>query len=157
MSDLKVPSPAPPLDGESGSYRLEKQIGFLLRRAHQVASDVFQAQIGARNITPQQFSVLVTLLRNRELGQTKLGEAVAMDPATVLGVVQRLAQRGLVAVRTDPADGRRRLVQLTRDGHELAGELVTIGPAISSETLAGFDEEEKRDLLRLLDRLGQKH
>lgn len=157
MSDLKAPSPPPPLDGESGSYRLERQIGFLLRRAHQYASDVFQARMGARNITPQQFSVLVTLLRNRELGQTKLGEAVAMDPATVLGVVQRLAQRGLVAVRTDPADGRRRLVQLTRDGHELAGELVGIGPAISGEILADLDVEEQRDLLRLLDRLGQKH
>jgi DNA-binding MarR family transcriptional regulator len=71
-------------------------------------------------------------------------------------VVQRLAQRGLVAVRTDPDDGRRRLVQLTHDGHELARELVEIGPAISRETLEGLSEPEQRDLLRLLDRLGRK-
>jgi MarR family transcriptional regulator, lower aerobic nicotinate degradation pathway regulator len=74
----------------------------------------------------------------------------------VLGVVQRLAQRGLVAVRTDPADGRRRLVQLTHDGHELARELVAIGPTISCETLEGLSEKEQRELLRLLDRLGRK-
>src|SRR3546814_14791347 len=79
-----------------------------------------------------------------------------MDPATVLGVVQRLAQRGLVAVRTDPDDGRRRLVQLTHDGHELAREVVAIGPGISPETLEGLREQEQSDLLHLLDRLGRK-
>jgi DNA-binding MarR family transcriptional regulator len=142
--------------GETLDYRLDQQIGFLLRRAHQYASEVFQSKIGNRNLTPQQFSVLVTLLEQRELAQTRLGGMVAMDPATVLGVVQRLAQRGLVAVRTDPDDGRRRLVQLTHDGHELARELVTIGPAISNETLEGLSEAEQRDLLRLLDRLGRQ-
>ena len=156
MAGIEAPEPVETAAVAEDGYRLEAQIGFLLRRAHQYASDVFQARIGARNLTPQQFSVLVTLLKNREVGQTKLGEITAMDPATVLGVVQRLAQRGLVAVRTDPADGRRRLVQLTRDGHELAHELEAIGPSISGEILAGFDEDEQRSLLRLLDRLGQK-
>ncbi len=143
-------------EAPAADYRLERQIGFLLRRAHQYATEVFQAKIGTRNLTPQQFSVLVTLLEQREIAQTRLGDLVAMDPATVLGVVQRLAQRGLVAVRTDPEDGRRRLVQLTHDGHELARELVAIGPKISSETLTGLSETEQRDLLRLLDRLGRR-
>lgn len=146
----------PEAAGETLDYRLNQQIGFLLRRAHQYASEVFQAKIGSRGVTPQQFSVLVTLLERREIAQSRLGELVAMDPATVLGVVQRLAQRGLVAVRTDPDDGRRRLVQLTHDGHELARELVGIGPAISRETLEGLSAQEQRDLLRLLDKLGQR-
>jgi DNA-binding MarR family transcriptional regulator len=144
------------LDLEGRDYRLNQQIGFLLRRAHQYASEVFQARIGKRNLTPQQFSVLVTLLERREIAQTRLGDHVAMDPATVLGVVQRLAQRGLVAVRTDPDDGRRRLVQLTHDGHELARELVEIGPEISRDTLSGLSDKEQHDLLRLLDRLGRR-
>src|SRR3546814_11832407 len=88
------------------------------------------------NLTPQQFSVLVTLLERREIAQTRLGGLVAMDPATVLGVVQRLAQRGLVAVRTDPDDGRRRLVQLTPDGHELARE--EIGRASCRERVCQY-------------------
>ncbi|WP_340119403.1 MarR family transcriptional regulator [Pelagibius sp. 7325] len=151
-----LPDGLPAAEAGTLDYRLNRQIGFLLRRAHQYASEVFQSKIGDRNLTPQQFSVLVTLLEQREIAQTRLGGLVAMDPATVLGVVQRLAQRGLVAVRTDPDDGRRRLVQLTHDGHELARQLVAIGPSISSETLEGLSEKEQRELLRLLDRLGQK-
>lgn len=156
MSDPPMTDPQESAAGETLDYRLDRQIGFLLRRAHQYASEVFQAKVGPRNITPQQFSVLITLLAEREIAQTRLGAHVAMDPATVLGVVQRLAQRGLVAVRTDPADGRRRLVQLTHDGHELARELLEIGPSISRETLEGLSEKEQHDLLRLLNRLGQK-
>jgi DNA-binding MarR family transcriptional regulator len=156
VSSAPTSKPPPEAESAASDYRLERQIGFLLRRAHQYASEVFQSKIGARNLTPQQFSVLVTLLERREIAQTRLGDLVAMDPATVLGVVQRLAQRGLVAVRTDPADGRRRLVQLTHDGHELARDLVEVGPEISRDTLAGLTDKEQRDLLSLLDRLGRK-
>jgi len=156
VSTPPVIDPQDEAAGETLDYRLHRQIGFLLRRAHQYATEVFQSKIGKRNITPQQFSVLVTLLERREIAQTRLGDHVAMDPATVLGVVQRLAQRGLVAVRTDPADGRRRLVQLTHDGHELARELVEIGPEISRDTLAGLSEKEQQELLRLLDCLGRR-
>jgi len=46
--------------------------------------------------------------------------------------------------------------QSTGWGHALARELVAIGPGISRETLEGLSEKEQRDLLRLLDRLGQK-
>src|SRR3546814_9159961 len=80
-----APEAARALAGETLDYRLDRQIGFLLRRAHQHASEVFQAKIGDRNLTPQQFSVLVTLLEQREIAQTPLGGLVAMDPATVLG------------------------------------------------------------------------
>src|SRR3546814_21032612 len=79
-----------------------------------------------------------------------------MDPATVLGVVQRLAQRGFVAVRSDPDDGRRRLVQLTNDGHELAREGVAIGPGIWRETLEGRNKQEQHDMLHLTARSGRK-
>src|SRR3546814_17164615 len=90
------PHDAPPEAGDEAlDYRLDQQVGFLLRRAHQHASEVFQSKIGNRNLTPQQFSVLVTLLERREIAQTRLGGLVAMDPATVLGVVQGLAQSGL--------------------------------------------------------------
>src|SRR3546814_18958140 len=91
-----APEAAEALAGEPLDYRLDQQIGFLLRRAHQHASEVFQAKIGDRNLTPPKFSVLVTLLEQREIAQTPTGGLVARDPAPVLGVVPRLPQRGLV-------------------------------------------------------------
>ena len=34
MSDLEAPSVQPPAENKGEDYRLERQIGFLLRRAH---------------------------------------------------------------------------------------------------------------------------
>lgn len=135
-------------------YRLEDQVGFLLRQAHQFASEIFQSELGQHQITPTQFSTLIRLEDCGELSQGDLGEMTAMDPATLLGVVQRLAKRDLVAVRSDPGDGRRRLVQLTSEGRSLAGKLRRIGPRVSRRTLEGLSAVEQRDLIRLLGSLG---
>ena len=137
-------------------YRLEDQVGFLLRKAHQAASEIFQSQAGPHQITPTQFSTLIRLDDLGELSHGDLAELTAMDPATLLGVVQRLAKRDLLSVRADPADGRRRLVRLTEAGHELARSLRAIGPRISELTLDGFSAAERRELLRLLARLGAR-
>ena len=150
-----------PMSGKSrpaieDDYRLEEQVGFLLRRAHQVATDIFNSQVGEAGITPTQFSTLVKLLEYGEMSQTTLGEATAMDPATILGVVQRLAGRGLLTVRADPADGRRRLIQLTRPGYALARRLREIGPRISEVTLAGLSARDRKSLIRLLTALGER-
>lgn len=136
-------------------YRLEEQVGFLLRRAHQVATEVFLSEVGKAEVTPQQFAVLVTLLGRGELAHGSLGQATAMDPATVMGVVRRLARRRLVKVRTDPGDGRRRLARLTEDGERLARQLRRIGPRISARILDAVSEGEQAVLLDLLDRIGR--
>ncbi len=85
-------------------YRLEAQVGHLLRRAHQRASATFLKHIGDPQITPTQFAALVKLADEGELGQNHLGRLTAMDPATIQGVIRRLKARALIAMR----QGRRR-------------------------------------------------
>ena len=86
----------------SRPYRIEEQVGYLLRRAHQRASAIFQVTIGDPNITPTQYSSLVKLHEYTELWQNHLGRLVGMDKATMQGVVRRLKERRLVeAVRSE--------------------------------------------------------
>jgi len=150
---MSVPTNAKQRPAADDDYRLEEQVGFLLRRAHQFATDIFSNHVGAEGVTPTQFSTLVKLLDYGEMSQSALGEATAMDPATILGVVQRLAARDLLAIRADPTDGRRRLIQLTRSGHTLATRLRAIGPRISALTLANLSARDRKALLRLLAQL----
>lgn len=134
-------------------YVLERQIGFLLRKAHQYATEIFADEVGARGVTPQQFSIILRLSERGEQSHAQLGQANAMDPATTLGVVNRLAERGLVAVRKDPDDRRRRLVQLTVKGQEEAMALRRHGPVITARTLAGLTPREQETLVALLEKL----
>ena len=88
-------------------YRLEDQVGFVLRKVHQRASEIFARVMAEFEVTPQQFSTLVKLDDLGESTQNRLGRLVAMDPATTQGVVERLRKRDLVRVRPDPAGAGR--------------------------------------------------
>ncbi len=140
--------------GGPGGYRLEAQIGHLLRRAHQRATAIFQAEIGDANVTPTQFAALVRLLEAGETSQNRLGRLTAMDPATIQGVTRRLVERRLIESRPDPDDRRRTLLRLTEGGRALVARLLPNGPRVSAATLAPLDAAEQRTLLALLKRLG---
>lgn len=134
-------------------YRIEEQIGYLLRRAHQRASAIFQVSIGDPNITPTQYSSMVKLNEYTELSQNLLGRLVGMDKATMQGVVRRLKERGLVDSRPDPGDARRTLLSLTTEGQRTVQKLLLNGPAVSRETLKPLNPAEQRQLLELLSRI----
>ena len=134
-------------------YKIEEQIGYLLRRAHQRASAIFQINIGDPNITPTQYSSLVKLAEYRELSQNHLGRLVGMDKATMQGVVRRLKERRLVDSRPDPGDARRTLLSLTGEGQRLVNKLTINGPAVSRETLKPLAADEQRLLLELLGKI----
>ncbi len=137
----------------SRPYRIEDQIGYLLRRAHQRASAIFQVGIGDPNITPTQYSSLAKLEEYTELSQNHLGRLVGMDKATMQGVVRRLKERGFVDSRPHPGDARRTLLSLTTEGQKLVGKLLMNGPAVSRETLKPLNAQEQKQLLELLSRI----
>ena len=137
----------------SRPYRIEEQVGYLLRRAHQRASSIFQVTIGDPNITPTQYSSMVKLNEYNELSQNLLGRLVGMDKATMQGVVRRLKDRGLVDSRPDPGDARRTLLSLTTEGQRTVQKLLINGPSVSRETLKPLNPAEQRQLLELLSRI----
>src|SRR5690242_19826396 len=137
----------------SRPYRIEDQIGYLLRRAHQRASAIFQTNIGDPNITPTQYASMVKLHEYSELSQNHLGRLVGMDKATMQGVVRRLKDRGLVDSRPDPGDARRTLLSLTIDGQRIVAKLIMNGPAVSRETLKPLNSNEQRQLVELLQKI----
>lgn len=131
-------------------YRVEEQIGFLLRKSHQRASAIFQGQFNEHQITPTQFSTLVKLRNRGEASQNHLGRLTAMDPATIQGVTRRLIDRGLVQTKADQQDKRKMLLSLTEEGEVLIDSLVKKGRSVTEQTLAPLDEGERDQLIRLL-------
>ncbi len=133
------------------AYRLDDQIGYVLRRVTQRHLAIFAAAIPA--VTTTQFAVLARLSETGPASQNQLGRAVAMDGATIKGVVDRLARLGLVATSADPADRRRLTVALTPTGAELFAHQVQRAVQVSQETLAPLGRDEQALLVSLLARL----
>jgi DNA-binding MarR family transcriptional regulator len=133
------------------SYRLDDQIGYVLRRVTQRHLAIFAAAIP--EVTTTQFAVLARLMETGPVSQNQLGRAVAMDAATIKGVVDRLAKLGLVTTAADPADRRRLTVALTDAGARLYIKRVRTALDISNETLTPLTVEERHTLMALLARL----
>jgi DNA-binding MarR family transcriptional regulator len=148
-----------PLRAESGDegngYVLERQVGHLLRRAHQRHCAIFQENIGAAQLTPLQFAAMVKLRDLAEVSQNQLGRLTAMDAATMQGVIKRLAVRGLIDRRPDPDDRRRLILSLSPAGEALIDSAVPDGAEISRLTLSPLSPAERRTLLDLLVRIAE--
>lgn len=139
--------------GDAPAYRLDDQVGFLLRRAYQRASANLTARIGVHDLTPPQFAILARLHERGKLSQNLLGRLVVMEPANIRDVVQRLKRRGLVTTERDPADRRQLLVSLTAAGGALTHALLPVEMACTAHTLAPLDEGETILLYDMLRRL----
>jgi DNA-binding MarR family transcriptional regulator len=138
--------PAKPL------YVLDEQIGFILRQVSQRHTVIFARDIGI-DLTPTQWAALAKLQQTGPCSQNQLGRLTAMDVATIKGVIDRLTARGLTETSSDPGDGRRLLVSLTKAGQQLAEKAAPNALAISRETLAPLEPKERDVLVELLNKL----
>lgn len=90
------------------------------------------------------------ILRDREPTMADLSTFLGLERSTVSGLIDRAAQRGLVARIADPHDGRSVRVTLTEPARDLAPEITAdIGSRI--EPLTGqLSTGEQRRLTALL-------
>lgn len=82
--------------------------------------------------------VLTVLEGDGELSMTKLAEALDVSVASATGIVDRMAQRGLVERRREPDDRRVVLVHTTDDGSAVFRKLA---------------EQRRQMLIPILDRM----
>lgn len=141
-------------DAATEPYRLDDQIGYVLRRAHQRHTAIFGAGM-VGGLTPTQFAALARLGEVGPCSQNRLGRLTAMDVATIKGVVDRLRARGLVETAPDPDDRRRSVVALTGEGLALLDAAREAGRAVTAETLSPLAPRERETLLRLLRKIAE--
>jgi DNA-binding MarR family transcriptional regulator len=133
-----------------GDYRVEDQVGFLLRRANQRHTAIFAEEMAEADLTPTQFTALVKVVEHGQVTQNLLGRLAAMDPATIQGVVRRLIDRGLVARADDPLDRRTIVLAPTDAGMALAERAVMAARRITETTLEPLSAEQRATLMSLL-------
>jgi MarR family transcriptional regulator, lower aerobic nicotinate degradation pathway regulator len=143
-----------PVSAVLDGYVVEDQVGFLLRRAHQRHTAIFQDGMATAELTPTQFTALVKIAELGRVTQNYLGRLAAMDPATIQGVVRRLMDRGLVTREADPLDRRAIVLAPTPRGLALAAEAVVAARRITEATLDPLSPDERGQLLSLLRKLG---
>jgi DNA-binding MarR family transcriptional regulator len=132
---------------------LNKQVGFLLRKASQRNLTIFQKRAPAPSLTSVQAAALIVLLDYSPCSLTTLGRTTAMDPATTRGVAERLSEKGWVSLVADANDKRKVMVRLEKKGRQFAIDLVPVLYSIADETLEPLNEAERVALVYLLGKI----
>ncbi len=136
---------------EAATYQLDQQVGFLLRRVQQRHLSIFFRHIP--DMTSTQFAALAKLCELGSVSQNELGRRVAMDVATIKGVVDRLRAAGFAQTEKDPLDQRRLLVRPTAMGRRKFRQYASAALDVTAETLEPLNQKETDTLLALLTKL----
>ena len=135
---------------ESG---LRDHVGYWLRLLSDEVHASFERQLDARGVTVAQWNVLVTVYHSQATTTTEVARYIGIDPGAVSRLVDRLADKGLIARLADPASRRRIQLSLTEAGRALVPDLIRIADANDEAFFGALPAGERVALTRLLQNL----
>lgn len=136
---------------------LYQRPGFLLRRAHQIASARFMEETAALSVTTTQFGMLTVLAVREPIDQIGIAKLLKLDRSTTGLVVRNLEERGLIERVTDPDDRRRRVLRLTDAGRQVLVALEQPARTALDRGMSVFTDDEAQTFVALLTRFVDGH
>ncbi|MFG1294423.1 MULTISPECIES: MarR family winged helix-turn-helix transcriptional regulator [Xanthobacter] len=130
----------------------ETPLGFLLvdaARLYRARIDRAFTQAGL-GLTAGEARTLAYVNQHPGLRQSALAVKMNVEPMTLVGFLDALESRGLVARETDPRDRRAKIVRLTAEAQPFLAGVQSAAAVARGEALAGFsaaDQTRLRDFL----------
>ena len=116
-------------------------VGRLGRRLRQAATG---------DLTPSLMSALSTIDGSGPLSLGELARIEGVAPPSMTRVVGKLEELGLIDRRTDPADARSSLVEVTTKGSRALAKVRSTRTAFLTERLEGLSDDERATLAAAL-------
>jgi DNA-binding MarR family transcriptional regulator len=135
------------------TFDVERSVGFLLAKACQHVVSLCKEEFAVYDITPPQFILLAYLWKQDAVSQTELSETAQIDRTTIVGIVDRLEEKGLVERQPHPEDRRVHQIVLTVNGRDLEKALCMAAVRVRDKMTARILPGEYKTLGRLLKRL----
>jgi DNA-binding MarR family transcriptional regulator len=126
----------------------------LLKRALARLYDASVPALAPHAVDGRELAVLGLLGRRGASSQQEISRRLGIDRTTMVALVDALAARDLVHRRTDPADRRKNIVELTEAGEKVRAGAAPAVDAVEASFLAPLTPAERQTLLTLLRKVG---
>jgi DNA-binding MarR family transcriptional regulator len=136
----------------NGGFDLAQAPSHLIRRCQQYFGDLYALEAGARELTPQQFTVLAALEHNEGASQTALVVITGIDRSTLAEMARRMVEKGLLERERTEEDQRANSVVITANGRKA---LRSARLAAERAERALLDSLPASDRVKLVKMLGQ--
>jgi DNA-binding MarR family transcriptional regulator len=106
---------------------------------------------------PHQYSVLAMLDEQPRKVQASIADALGVDPSQLVGILDALAERGLIVRERDPDDRRRHVVSLTTKGRNQMARLRKMIDQLEDDWFTPLRPAERKTFHETLLRLASYH
>jgi MarR family transcriptional regulator, transcriptional regulator for hemolysin len=117
------------------SLDLKKQLITQLVESSRLLRNYIDHRAKGRGTTRAQWIVLFRLREQEGLSQVDLADVLELQPISLVRLLDRLVEHGLVERRHDPRDRRANRLFLTTAGRQLADDLDSLRESIATDVL----------------------
>jgi MarR family transcriptional regulator for hemolysin len=117
------------------SLELKRQFIAQLVESSRLLRNYIDHRAKARGSTRAQWIVLFRLREQEGLSQVDLADVLELQPISLVRLLDRLVEHGLLERRPDPRDRRANRLFLTRSGRQLVDDLDSLRDEIASDVL----------------------
>ena len=133
--------------------RLSARLTYLLKRTLVDLETLHEQHLQPAGINARELAVLLFLDGREPESQQQAAARLGIDRTTMVGLLDSLESKDLVARRPDAGDRRRNVVVLTAAGQAKLQEATEASDAAERELLAELDERDAAQLRALLRRV----
>jgi DNA-binding MarR family transcriptional regulator len=129
-----------------------RRLPLLLRRSWYGLNQAFRRRIAHLNLTPDQFTVLRTLLEGDALGltQRELSRSMSSDPNTVASLLERMEKATYIERTAHERDRRAHRIKLLPKGKKTYEAARAIALTLQGELLSVLPETAREQFLEHL-------
>jgi DNA-binding MarR family transcriptional regulator len=135
--------------------RLSGRLTYLLKRALVDLEDLHAEHLAPVGVSGRELAVLLLLDSRDPESQQQAARRLGVDRTTMVGLLDGLEAKGLVARHADAGDRRRNVLELTGDGQTALIRAVRASDEAEQQLLAELDNAESAQLRALLTRLAR--
>ena len=117
------------------SMDLKRQLIAQLVESSRLLRNYIDSRAKARGTTRAQWIVLFRLRQQEGLSQVDLAEVLELQPISLVRLLDRLVEHGLLERRHDPRDRRANRLFLTASGRQLVDDLDSLRDSIAIDVL----------------------
>jgi len=132
------------------SIDLKRQLIAQLVESSRLLRNFIDHRAKSRGTTRAQWIVLFRLRDQEGLSQVDLADVLELQPISLVRLLDRLVEHGLLERRHDPKDRRANRLFLTASGRQLVDDLDGLRDAIATDVMQDLSEETVETTLRAL-------
>lgn len=130
------------------------RLWMVMTRSHHALKRLAEGSIANAGLCLTDFAALEALLHKGPLSISEIQNKVLLASGSMTAAIDRLAKRGLVVRKSTSTDRRARIVELTREGKQVAATFFEKHARDLEALMSVLSTKEKKQMYESLKKLG---